>query len=174
MTNPILKTYEITKNTMALLPIAHTDYHSIAIEPTCQFYIRKTPLQLIKSACLEGGSTYEGRRAAVIHQTGAKHKVPIPINPLEQIYAFPSHSPSQFECSWIFHHHIRSLTPQVTPKKMNETVITFKNNQQLKLPVSYYTMEKQLQRTSYCMIRFSHRLFELSATTPTISTELSY
>ncbi|OIJ16520.1 hypothetical protein BKP45_21180 [Anaerobacillus alkalidiazotrophicus] len=160
MNQTILSNYEITSQTMALLSVAHLDYCTIALEPSQEFYINKPPLQLIKQACLEGGSTYEGRKKAVVHLTGAKHKVPIPINQLEQIYAFPTHSPNQFECSWIFHQHIRSITPLKTPKEPQQTMITFHNMKQLKLPVSYYSIEKQMQRTASCIIRFSHNYFE--------------
>jgi hypothetical protein len=49
-------------------------------------------------ASLEGGSPYEGRQIAVTHLTGAQYKVPIPVNPYEYIYAFPTHSPQLFQC----------------------------------------------------------------------------
>ncbi len=168
MNKDVLTNYEVNKNTLALLPTFQPDYNTIAIEPCGEYQIRKTPLQLIKHACLEGGSSYEGRREAVAYLIGAKNKVPIPINPLEQIYAFPTHSPKQFECSWIFQHHIRSLKPHSFPNQTKGSIITFKNNFQLTLPISYYTIEKQMQRTSYCMIRFSQPLFDLA------KTELSY
>ncbi|WP_261180817.1 competence protein ComK [Anaerobacillus sp. CMMVII] len=139
MNNVILANYSVNKDTLALLSVAHPDYHTIAIETDRKLHIRKTPFQIIKAACLKGGSTYEGRRAAVTYLTGAKHKVPIPIHPTEHIYAFPTFSPTQFECSWIFHDHVHSITPF----QQNCTLITFKNEQQLKLPVSYYTIENK-------------------------------
>jgi competence protein ComK len=151
----ILEDYEITQKTMALLSAAHLDYWTIVLEPDQQLYIHKKPLQLIKTACLKGGSTYEGRRTAVHYLTQSKNKVPIPINPLEHFYAFPTHSPNQFHCNWIFYHHVKSMTPC---KKSNETIITFKNSQELTLPVSHYTLEKQLYRTATCMLRFSNQL----------------
>ncbi|MDT8860303.1 competence protein ComK [Alkalihalobacillus sp. MEB130] len=63
----------------------------------------------------------------------------MPINPNEYIYAFPTHSPQLHECCWSFYHHIRSI-------------ITF--NQ-------YKTLEKQLQRASYCIVRFSRPFLSL-------------
>ena len=155
MKNQILSTYEITPNTMALLPARNPDYDTIALETTGELYIRKTPLQLIKQACLEGGSTYEGRKSAVDYLTGAKHKVPIPINPRENIYAFPTQSPKEFDCCWLFHEHIRSIKPYQRSNQPNRTIIQFSNNEQLKLVASYYTIEKQMHRTAYCILRFS-------------------
>lgn len=162
MKKQILDHYEVNKNTMALLSVAHPDFDSIALEPRFELSIRKPPLPLIKHACLEGGSSYEGRRAAVIYQTGVKHKVPIPINPLEQICAFPTHSPKEFECAWIFPNHVRQVTPYILHNQPHQTKIIFQNLTHIILPVSYYTIEKQIQRSSYTMIRFSHHMNRLS------------
>jgi competence protein ComK len=74
MAKIILEDYEINRDTIALQPANHTDYYTIVIEPDQIFYVKQTPLQLIKAACLEGGAGYNGRREAVIHQTGKKAK----------------------------------------------------------------------------------------------------
>ncbi|MBU8906535.1 competence protein ComK [Desertibacillus haloalkaliphilus] len=153
MTIAILETYEITRDTIALLPAKHTDYDTIALEFDRELYIKQPPLSLIKTACLEGGSTYDGRRDAVTHLTGAQNKVPIPIDPIEQIYAFPTNSPSQFDCIWIFYPHVKSIQPDHT--NINNSSITLKNNRTLALNASYASLEKQVHRTSYCIIRFS-------------------
>jgi len=160
MTN-VLSDYEIHNGTVAILSAAAVEYSTIVLEPDQTLYSRKTPLQLIKDACLEGGSTYDGRREAVTHLTGAQNKVPIPINPREHIYAFPTHSPQLFECNWLFYHHIRRIQPK--PKTPGVSIITFKDRKEpLTLDVSYNTLQKQIQRTAYCIVRFSmthlHRL----------------
>jgi competence protein ComK len=154
MTIPILEDYDVHQGTMAILPAKAIDYDSIVLETNQTLYIRKTPLQIIKDACLEGGSTYEGRREAVIHLTGAQNKVPIPVNPREHIYAFPTHSPQLFECQWLFYHHIRFIQPK--PNTPRESIITFKNNPNpLQIEVSYNTLYKQMQRAAYCIVRYS-------------------
>ncbi|QOY35297.1 competence protein ComK [Anaerobacillus isosaccharinicus] len=151
MNTKVLTTYHVSKNTLALLSVAHPDYSTVALEPNGEFYIRDTPLQILKKACLIGGSNYDGRKAAVMYLLGARQKLPIPINPYEHIYAFPTHSPIQFECSWIFYNHVRKISPYHS----KQSIITFKNSHQLKLPVSYYTIEKQMQRTAQCIVHFS-------------------
>lgn len=157
----ILNDYEINTETSVLIPAYHFEYDTIAREGNHKLYIKKTPLQLIKEACLEGGSTYEGRRLAVIHQTGSQHKVPIPISPFEHIFAFPTHSPELHKCSWIFYHHVKSISPD--PKKSRQTIITFKDgNDPLILAVSFNALQKQIQRTSYCIVRFSHHSYNHS------------
>lgn len=156
--NNVLSNYQINKQTLALLPAHHLDYQTIVLEGDRELYVKQMPLQLIEQACLEGGSTYEGRRKAVVYLTGAKNKVPIPISPWNKIYAFPTHSPQVFECSWIFHPHVRSVAP--SPKDPLTTIITFLNGKELTLNVSSYTIQQQIQRTSSCILRFSNAFFE--------------
>jgi competence protein ComK len=155
MTNEtVFKTYEINKETMALVSVNHFDYDTIVYETNRILYVKQRPIEMIKEGCLDGGSTYDGRRLAVIRLTGAKHKIPIPIQPNQNIYAFPTHSPDLYECSWIFYHHIRTILPH--PTDYSQSQILFKNGQDpLTLELSYASLEKQLHRTSYCIVRFS-------------------
>ncbi|WP_272435225.1 competence protein ComK [Terrihalobacillus insolitus] len=119
------------------------------------YLLKKTALQLIKLACLDGYSTYDGRRIAMMYKTSSRKKVPIPINPELHIFAFPTMSPSQFDCNWIFYNHVQAIKP--TTKKLSQTIITFKYKEQLALKESYYTIEKQMYRTAVCMLSFSQQ-----------------
>jgi len=152
----ILSDYMIHEATMALLPAACIDYDTIAIEKNHKRYIRKTPHQLIKTACLEHCATYEGRREAVMHHTGFKRKVPIPINPSQNLFTFPTHSPTDFKCSWIFYHHVLTIlpAPASTENVSVRTTVVFHNGQKLPLNVSHHVFEKQMERTGMCMWRF--------------------
>ncbi len=144
---------------MALLSASHLDYEVIALEEHQKLFVRKTSIDLIKSACLDGGSTYEGRRTAVTHQTGSKQKVPIPVNPLHHIFAFPTHSPRAHECNWIFYHHVHTIQAHSSPEDASiQSIITFKNGQQLPMEESPYILEKQMQRTAMCILRFTKPL----------------
>ncbi len=150
----VYKTYEINKETMALVPARHIDYDTIVYEAHQILYVKQRPLNMIKAACLEGGATYDGRRIAVIHQTGADHKTPIPINPSQDIYAFPTQSASNFDCNWLFYHHVRSILPH--PKHPNQSLILFKNGQDpLTIDISLASLEKQMHRTSFCIVKFT-------------------
>ncbi|MGO4890680.1 competence protein ComK [Anaerobacillus sp. MEB173] len=88
--------------------------------------------------------------------TGVKQKVPIPIDPVNKIYAITTHSATQFECRWLFYHQIK-MVQAAGDKDGNEqsSVVILNDFQQLKLDVSHYTLEKQLQRTAVCVVRFS-------------------
>lgn len=146
--------YDVHRGTMAILAAMYPNYYSEVIETDKRLFVKQTPIQLIRQACLEGGSTYEGRRAAVMHQTGARHKVPIPINPLEEIYAFPTHSAKQFNCNWIFYKHVK----RIIRNDRTQSFIVFQNGLEVTVDVSHYILEKQMYRTSYCLFRFSNRI----------------
>lgn len=146
--------YEVTPKTQAILPAMEIDYSAIVIEEHRTLYVRQTPLQIIKAACLEGGATYEGRRKAVTHLTGAVQKVPIPINPRRDIFAFPTHSPTAFECNWIFYHHIKSIVPSLQTSSTTKSIILFKNHQELPMTESHYLLQKQYTRTAMCILQY--------------------
>lgn len=151
----IIDHYEVNQNTMALLSVAHMEYSTLVLEESQQFYVRKTPIQIVREACLEGGSTYDGRRRAVSHRTGSHQKVPIPINPKDKIFAFPTHSPKSHECNWIFYHHVKYISKLKSPDQQDvQSVITFTNGQHISLHESQYILEKQMQRTAMCIIGF--------------------
>ncbi|MBB6454557.1 competence protein ComK [Salirhabdus euzebyi] len=145
--------YNVNEKTMALIPIFHHEYDTLVLETDRQIHVKKTPLQIIKTACLHNGSSYEGRRDAIIYQTASKRKVPIPINTSNKTFAFPTHSPTQFHCTWIFYNHICHIHPNKTPKT-NTSTIMFHNGEQLTLKESHYVMEKQMQRTALCILKF--------------------
>ncbi|MFA9560376.1 competence protein ComK [Evansella sp. AB-rgal1] len=149
----VLEDYAINKRTLALLSAAHIDYQTIVLEGNNIFYIRKRPMELIKSACYKGGASYEGRREATIHETTAKKKVPIAINTNENIFVFPTLSPNNFHCNWIFYHHVLHVIP--IPKIPNQCTIIFNNRKQITLNVSSEVIEKQMNRTHTCTKYFS-------------------
>ncbi|SFD87382.1 competence protein ComK [Lentibacillus persicus] len=152
----LLNNYVINEDTMALLPAAHIDYDTIAIETNQELCIRKTPHQLIRDACLNDCSTYEGRREAVMHHFGFKRKVPVPISPAQNCFVFPTHAPADFVCSWIFYSHVQNVLPASgsTKNTHGQSIIVFKNGRQLQVDVSLYVLEKQLARTGMCMWKF--------------------
>ncbi|WP_077619774.1 competence protein ComK [Bacillus sinesaloumensis] len=149
--------YEVNPRTQAILATREIEYSSIVIEEHRTLYVRQTPLQIIKAACLVGGATYDGRRKAVTHLTGAIQKVPIPINPRRHIFAFPTHSPTAFECNWIFYHHIKTIIPSQQRNHTTKSIITFKNNLELPMNESHYLLEKQYTRTTMCILQYAQQ-----------------
>ncbi|WP_087974847.1 competence protein ComK [Oceanobacillus rekensis] len=154
--NEFKSDYIPTRETMALLPYTPLGDTSLVIEHNEQFIVRKSPIELIKKACLENHSTYDGRRDAVVYQTGYKRKVPIPINPGSDLYSFPTHSTTDPHCSWLFYHSISNIKPAsgLTNPQLR-TIITFHNGKQIPIDISYYTLKKQMGRTLTCIFVFS-------------------
>ncbi|WP_332628453.1 competence protein ComK [Halalkalibacter flavus] len=158
MKKRVLASYDINVDTMAIIPINHFEYDAMILEGNETYYVKKKPLQLIEGGCLDGGAEYLGRRESVIHKTGIKKKVPIPINPNQCIYAFPTHAPSLHECIWIFSQHIKHVKTNGNDK--TQTIITFNNGKELLVDVSYQVIKKQVYLTAYCILRFSPRRFD--------------
>ncbi|MBM7571394.1 competence protein ComK [Aquibacillus albus] len=162
----ILSNYDVNEQTMALLPAAHLDYYTIVLDCNRQLLVKRTPLQLIGSACLKAGSSYDGRRSAVIYLTNSKKKIPIPIDPFLNIYAFPTCSPSQFHCHWIFYHHVKSIVSNSKTSQANTpSSIIFKNEYQLPMKESFYLLEKQMHRTAECVTILSSYHYMLASKT---------
>ncbi|MCD8509953.1 MAG: competence protein ComK [Bacillus sp. (in: Bacteria)] len=83
------------------------------------------------------------------NQTGYDRKVPIPIDIYEDIYAFPTHSPKNFKCSWLFPTHIRSITPDI--EDASQSKITFHNGRSITLNTNAEILNKQMHFATYCM-----------------------
>ncbi|NEU30299.1 competence protein [bacterium LRH843] len=151
----VLLDYEIHNDMLAIIPAYNPDYDTIVIEHHQQLYVKKTPLQLIEAACLKRRCDLRRQTNGCHPQNGSNHNVPIPINPLEQIYAFPIHSATEHEYTWIFYHHVKSIQPY--KKRLYESTITFMNGINLPLVVSHAALKQQMKRTLYCVICFSNR-----------------
>lgn len=148
----ILSHYKITEKTLSLQPAAHIEYQTIVEEEQQIYYVKQTPLQIIKEAVLHGGATYNGRREAISYLTGIQKKIPIPIEPNKQIYAFPTLSPTQNDCCWIFFHHVDAIRSYKLPNdKSYRSIILFKNGTKLNMKESAFTLEKQMYRTWLCV-----------------------
>ncbi|WP_100374091.1 competence protein ComK [Bacillus sp. FJAT-45037] len=155
MHRQILETYEISTHTIAIMPAYDIECETLVLEGHQTLYVKETAIQMIKRACIEGGATYDGRRQAVSELTRAQNKIPIPINTTSQIYAFPTHSPTHLECVWLFYHHIKSFHPH--PFEPAKTIVQLYNNNPLTIDISYPSFERQMQRTSYCMVKLSYQ-----------------
>ncbi|MBU9711676.1 competence protein ComK [Bacillus tamaricis] len=135
------------------MPVAHTDYDTTVFEGDQQLFVKQTAMEQLKQDCLKDCSSYEGRRMAVTFRTGIERKAPIPINFLLKIYAFPTHSPKNPNCSWLFPAHIHSIT--ANPKDAQQSIITFKNGRSIVLNTPAIILNKQMHRTTYCIYVFS-------------------
>lgn len=142
----IEQTYIIKKLTSGILPARQIDYDSIVIEGEKTLYIRQTPLDIIKQSCIDNWSSYEGRKEAVIHHTGFKQKLPIPVNKQIPIVAFPTHALKHINCAWLMYDHVVNYVPAKSdPTK--KTTITFLNGKSITIDVSIRSFTSQMTRS---------------------------
>ncbi|MCP8617472.1 competence protein ComK [Salirhabdus salicampi] len=135
------KHYMINRNTMALFPNYHVEYPTLVIEQDRQFYCQQPSLQLIDQSCIQGGSTYVGRKKAMVKMLRTNQKLPIPINPDRSIYLFPSKSPNDYSCEWISFFHITDFQP--LPADDKKTIITFSNGLEKEVDIPIDKMKRQ-------------------------------
>jgi len=148
--------YAINENTIALLPAKQIAFDTLVIETNQIVKVRKTPLEIIKAACINTWCTYEGRRQAVMHHTNFKKKIPIPIDIHEGIYLFPTHSTTNIQNRWIAFQHIKTI--QKNRNDQTKTDIIFYNEVKIPINVSFHIVNKQMQRTFECKYRMERAL----------------
>lgn len=117
--------YLITEHTQAIIPARHLDYQSIVYEQDQEIFVKQRPLSIVKDGCIIGGSTYEGRVIAMQHLLHIRQKLPVPISPHRQIYAFPTESPRNFDCHWIFPSHIKTIKEEQEGVHLYSRTLTY-------------------------------------------------
>lgn len=117
-------------------------------------FVKAPPFNVLQGGCLDGGSDYDGRRNYTLLSFDYEKKTPVGVMPYQKIYAFPTESPENHSCVWIFLAHYKSAK-KISKKK---TEITFQNDTKLVVPISKEALLKQVQRTSHCANQFEYRL----------------
>jgi competence protein ComK len=156
--------YEISPSTMAITFNAHAIYQTKIYDVHGVFCCSRKGMNLMEEGCLQGGSTYDGRKKAVTYLKRFIQCTPIPVIPNEGVFAFPTCSPTNWNCTWIFYRHIKQFA-----RDGEQTIVTFHNGATLTVDVSYYTFEKQIQRTESCVVLFSP-VFTTSQPTSLVNT----
>jgi len=137
----MIDSYEINSSTLAIIPI--TEQLSKIMEDESVITVCKSPTEIIDDSCKFFGSSYQGRFEGTKKLTGINYKAPIIIEETRNIIFFPTSSPRFHNCTWV------SLSQIKTFEKMkNQSVITFKNGQLLKLDLSYGSLENQILRAT--------------------------
>lgn len=138
--------YELSTLTMLVTPQFDEfgNIYSKVIEEERDLLVRKSPLQIIKDACDYFGSNLRGRQKATESIAEYTYKLPVAIEPHNQIYFFPTASPTSDDCSWLSHTHILRIYPMVD----NDSQIVFTNGQRYHMDVSEHTLTNQLYRTA--------------------------
>ncbi|MBQ9181698.1 MAG: competence protein ComK [Bacilli bacterium] len=137
----MFETYEINSSTLAIVPI--TEGISKIIEEDNVFTVSKSPTEIIDDSCKYFGSSYQGRFEGTKRLTGINYKSPIIIEETRNIIFFPTSSPRFHNCTWVALNQIDNFE-----KIKNNSVITFKSGQLLKLEISYGSLENQILRAT--------------------------
>ncbi|MCT1903495.1 competence protein ComK [Oceanobacillus sojae] len=145
-----MKMREITPYTMAVISDKDENgkYVSRVLEDEVEYVLEGKPTKVIEYACAYFGSDLKGRQNGIKSISGITHKTPIPVDPRNRMYFFPTKSPSHESCSWISHSHI----DEVKKIDSTSTQILFKNGKTINVEVSHGIVINQMQRTA--QIRF--------------------
>ena len=133
--------YEINRNTMALIPI--NDDQTRIIERDNNFIVNENIMEIIKNSCENFGSSYIGRKEGTKRLTGITHKSPIIIEESNELIYFPTESPRLNSCSWIGFNYIKKYF-----NNNGKATIIFDNDKILDLNISYGILDNQVLRSS--------------------------
>ncbi|MEI3612853.1 competence protein ComK [Pseudogracilibacillus sp. SO30301A] len=153
--------YEVTPLTMAVLSGKDDkgSRNTVVLEEKKEYTVHTTPTKMIDEACKFFGSSLKGRLEGTKDISRITHKAPIAIDPSSGMYFFPTASPSNEECSWIAHSHVKDIQSIGKTK----TEIIFKNGRRIIINVSYGSMMNQLQRTAQFRYSLDTRMKILKA-----------
>ncbi|OLS36524.1 transcriptional regulator [Bacillus sp. MRMR6] len=150
-----IEEYEVNPCTMFIKPVTYgSKTYSEIFEVEDVFLSPFKPLDIIKNSCDYFGCDYEGRKKGTKLLIGTTHKIPIAIDPTNRIFFFPTQSPNRQECIWISHEHVIDYS-RVSPQ---ETLITFHNKQTYQFPISFNSINNQIQRTSHLRTTLMQRI----------------
>lgn len=137
----MLHSYEINIGTLAIVPIDETTTRIIEIGN--EYIIDKPVFEIINESCCYYGSNYQGRYEGTKNMLGMSYKLPIIVEESRSIIFFPNASPRLVECAWISLNNLKNYV------RCNEgSNITFKNDTNLNLDISIFTLESQILRAS--------------------------
>ena len=141
--------YLIDTRALALESVFTGGYKSKISTTHGIYFSKQTPAQLLDKACLRYFSTMKGRTKAASILLNYGQKPPFLIAPNE-IGVFPTASPDNADCVWLFNHRIT-----VVDVVKGQSMITFMEGTTIHVKVSKHTILQQYQRL--------HTLLSISA-----------
>jgi competence protein ComK len=148
------KDYRIGLTTKALIPVNDPIHRTKVLDETGEYMSEKTCKQLLEEACIQELSTFNGSIAAVRKMFPYKQLTPLVINRSKAVIAFPTMSPNDYHCTWIFASHVHT-SQTLASIDSSSTLIYFKDGTSIPVKLSYYSLEKKLARAAvvrnYCL-----------------------
>lgn len=149
--------YNVWPGTEAIACINHPIYRTMIYDRKGIYYSRKSAKSILKKACINGGATYEGRITHIRQIFGYDRRTPLPVDPAYSIYTFPTCSPINLQCAWLFDSHIHSYE-YITNKT---TKITFDSGHTLIANISIDFLRTQMEHTAFIVRHYGKREFLL-------------
>ncbi|MFT4414852.1 competence protein ComK [Fredinandcohnia humi] len=150
-----LMEYEINSYTMAIIPIkVGNNLCSRVLEAEGECVVLMKPIDIVDRSCRFFGSSLKGRQEGTREIMGVTHKAPIIIEASNQIFFFPTSSPSKPQCAWLSHTYILDCTYE----EHDWTNIIFTNKKSIQLQISQGSFKNQLHRTAQLRTIVSSRM----------------
>ncbi|MEA3322267.1 MAG: competence protein ComK [Bacillota bacterium] len=147
--------YEINGFTMAIIPFEiEGNLYSKVLEEEGEIYVSLPPIKIIEDSCNFYGSSFEGRKQGTKGISGYTHKPPIVIDPMNDIFFFPTASPTNDNCIWISLHYAYEYKHSAS----GNTKVMFPNNIMVEFPISKTSYEAQVHRTSLFRAKLQQRV----------------
>ena len=152
-----MREYEINEGTLAVISI--DDKKSKVMEDSNNYIVEKSSFDVMDHSCKYFGSSYEGRKQGSKDVIGANYKLPIIVEDGRNLVFFPTTSIEDEECMWIAVNKIKKYEQM----DFNTTKITFTNNQNIIVPLSYRSIQNQIFRATRLSYILNERKREKSS-----------
>ncbi|MDF2535533.1 MAG: competence protein ComK [Bacillales bacterium] len=139
----IQSNYVINQNTAAILPEFKFDgAKALVIENYNQFYVSKSPTQIIASSLLQYGSSLSGAKSSSQHFLGQIRRHPIMICSKLEIFFYTTSSMKNHDAVWISGAH----TKQIRKINNKRTQIHFVNGDFVEIDGKYKSVQSYYYR----------------------------
>lgn len=125
--------------------------YTIVVSKTCQFvYPNKRCVQLINEICTCYGSSYSGRKEAIIQQLNIKQKVPVLISAKDKMMLFPSVSIKRKDCVWINYYALKAIK-----KRNHRTLFVFEHSKPILVDIEIRSAILQIRRCNHFLMNLN-------------------
>lgn len=151
----MIKEYEINPDSMLIIPIRYgSKLYSRIVELEREMIVPFRPSVVIDKSCKYFGSSLSGRLNGAKHLTGYTQKVPITIDPTNNVIFLPTHSSTNEQCHWLALRHIVSLKSETS----SSTLVTFSNDKSYIIPASKWSLVNQIGRSAHFCFMLDRQL----------------
>jgi len=138
--------YKITDQTLYLRSTQKIGVVTEVVELEQTFYLMQDSLQIIDHSCTCYGSSYQGVVTCVKKLFHLKQNPPLPLDPLQGLYAFATHSPRSPDCIWVITKNIKAVE-----YREHLSIIYFINGTTLIIQMT----KRRLQKLFACIFEYS-------------------